>query len=285
MRRGWDLTKKAWGVVRANPGLVKLPIYGGIFAFIGFVVLGIPGLLLLGQNGAGTPQQVGGAILLIAGSYLSSFSVIYFNVALAASADAAFRGADASTSVGLAVARQRRGVIAAWAAIAALVSLFFNILRNQNGLLGPIAAALGAAIWSLITFLIVPVLAFEGLGPMEAIKRSASMFRDKWGQQITGDIAIGAITGLAILVSVLVCLAGFFVLLSGSTVAVAAGGGLLILGVVAIIAAAVIGGAVRGVFGVALYRYIAEEQLVGPFTSEELERSVKPSKRARPAAI
>jgi hypothetical protein len=120
---------------------------------------------------------------------------------------------------------------------------------------------------------------------MEAIKRSASMFRDKWGQQITGDIAIGAITGLAILVSVLVCLAGFFVLLSGSTVAVAAGGGLLILGVVAIIAAAVIGGAVRGVFGVALYRYIAEEQLVGPFTSEELERSVKPSKRARPAAI
>ena len=46
--------------------------------------------------------------------------------------------------------------------------------------------------WSLVTFLAVPVIAIEGTGPFETIKRSASLFRERWGQQITGNIAIGA---------------------------------------------------------------------------------------------
>ena len=46
--------------------------------------------------------------------------------------------------------------------------------------------------WSLVTFLAVPVIAIEGTGPLETLKRSASIFRQRWGQQITGNIAIGA---------------------------------------------------------------------------------------------
>ena len=45
--------------------------------------------------------------------------------------------------------------------------------------------------WSLVTFLAVPVIAIEGTGPFETLKRSASIFRQRWGQQITGNIAIG----------------------------------------------------------------------------------------------
>ena len=45
--------------------------------------------------------------------------------------------------------------------------------------------------WSLVTFLAVPVIAIEGTGPFETLKRSASIFRERWGQQITGNIAIG----------------------------------------------------------------------------------------------
>jgi len=45
--------------------------------------------------------------------------------------------------------------------------------------------------WSLVTFLAVPVIAIEGTGPFETLKRSASLFKSRWGQQITGNIAIG----------------------------------------------------------------------------------------------
>jgi hypothetical protein len=110
------------------------------------------------------------------------------------------------------------------------------------------------------------------------------MFKQKWGQQITGDIAIGAISGLVMLLGILVAVGGGFALAAGGA-AVIAGGGLLVLGVVIVFAAAIVGGAVRGVFGVALYRYIVSEQVVGPFTAEEFEASVKPKKgsRAQPA--
>lgn len=280
IRRGWELTKKAWGVVRDNPGLVKLPVIGGILAFIAMVVFGGVGVAIIAAGDESNAAYVGGGIFIAIGGYLASYFVIYYNVALAAAADLAFRGQPADTQAGLAVAKQRRKVIAQWAAVALLVSAIFNLIRDRGGIAGQIAAGLGAAIWALITFLIAPVLAFEGLGPVDAIKRSSSMFKQKWGQQITGNIAIGAVTGLVIILAILVAVAGGFILASGSTVAIVAGGGLLILGIVGFIAAAVVSGAVRGVFGVALYRYIVEGTPAGPFTVEELEASVKPKKGA-----
>lgn len=283
IRRGWELTKKAWGVVRSNPGLVKLPIYGGLTAFIAFLVIGVPGMALIAVEQDSTSANaayVGGGVLIAIGAYLSSFAIIYFNVALAAAADSAFQTGTADTKAGLALARSRMKVIAQWALVAAIVSLIFNLIRERGGIFGQIAAAIGAAIWSLVTFLIAPVLAFEGLGPFAAIKRSSSMFKQKWGQQITGDIAIGLISGLAMFLGIAIAAGGVFAITAGGA-AVVAGGGLLLLGIAIFFVAAVVGAAVRGVFGVALYRYIVSEQVVGPFTVEELEASVKQKKGAR----
>ena len=47
MRRGWELTKKSWSVVRSNTGLVRFPIYGGIAALIWMLPLGAGGAALL----------------------------------------------------------------------------------------------------------------------------------------------------------------------------------------------------------------------------------------------
>lgn len=285
IKKGWALTKKAWGVVRENPGLVRLPIIGGVFAFIAMVVFGGPGVAIIALSDESNAGYVAGGILIAIGGYLSSYFVIYYNVALAAAADLAFRGQPADNKAGVAIARQRRKVIAQWAAVAVIVSAIFNLIRDRGGIAGQIAAGLGAAIWALITFLIAPVLAFEGLGPLDAIKRSSSMFKEKWGQQITGNIAIGAITGIAMVLAILVAVVGGFALASGSTPAVIAGSGLLLLGIVGFIAAAIVSGAVRGVFGVALYRYIVDGTPSGPFTVEELESSVKPKKGAAAAGI
>ena len=44
--------------------------------------------------------------------------------------------------------------------------------------------------------MVVPVLAFEGIGPFAAMKRSASLFRQRWGQQVTGNVIIGGLASL-----------------------------------------------------------------------------------------
>lgn len=89
VRRGWSLTKKARAVIRSHPGLARLPLTGGALALVAFVVLGIPGALLAGSGSTGA----GGIAVLAIAAYLASFTVIYFNLALAA-ADQAMRSGE-----------------------------------------------------------------------------------------------------------------------------------------------------------------------------------------------
>jgi hypothetical protein len=60
-----------------------------------------------------------------------------------------------------------------------------------------------------------------------------------------------------------------------SGVAEVFGGVLPLVGLLIAVAAAVFSGATRGVFGVALYRYVAEGQTVGPFTAPEMETAAR----------
>jgi hypothetical protein len=275
IRRGWELTKKSWGVIRSHPGLIRLPIYGGLLALLFGAVFAVPGAILLAGDEASTGAQIGGVVLIAVGSYLASFFVIYYNVALAAAADQALNGQQPDLRKARGVARGRAGVIAEWALVSAIVSLAFSLLRDRGGVAGGIGASLGAALWSLVTFLVVPVLAFEGIGPFSAIKRSTNLFRQRWGEQVTGNVAIGGIAGLAVLLGALVAVGGVALLAAGETGTEIVGGVLLLVGLVIAIAAAVFGGAAKGVFGVALYRYIAENRTVGPFTAPDLESAAR----------
>ena len=121
--------------------------------------------------------------------------------------------------------------------------------------------------WSLVTFLVVPVLAFEGIGPVSAMRRSTELFRQRWGQQVTGNVVIGGVAGLIVFAGLVVGLGGVALIIEGGTGAIAAGVLLLLVGFIATLGGAVFAGATRSVFGVALYRHVAEDRALGPFTA------------------
>ena len=147
-----------------------------------------------------------------------------------------------------------------------------GVLENQGGLGGQIAARLVGMAWSLVTFLAVPVIAIEGTGPVETLKRSASMFRQRWGQQITGNIAIGgAVFLIGVLPAAVLIVAGIALWSSASFL----GALLVVIGALVLAVAMLVSRALSGIFGVALYRYAVDGQAVGGFTAEELESAVK----------
>lgn len=273
IRRGWELTKKAWGVVRAHPGLIRFPVTGGVLALVIAVVLMIPGIVLAATESAA--PQVAGVVLIVIGAYLATFVVNFYNVGLAAAADDALQGDEPDIAAARATARTRVRVIAGWAAVSIAMSALVTVVRDRAGPAGGLLASVGGAIWSLVTFLVVPVLAFEGVGPNDAVKRSAHLFRERWGQQVTGNLAIGGIAGLAVVFGVLLAVAGVALITVGSTGAEIAGAVLTLVGAVVAIAGAVFAGATRGVFGVALYRYVATDTATGPFTSTDLESAAR----------
>jgi len=273
IRRGWALTKKSWGLLNSHRELVRFPLYGGIATIIlGLVFLG-PGAFALDQHtyGIGVP-------LIVIGIYVLSVVGIYFSVGLAACADRIFRGESGTFSDGVAVANSRFGAICGWAALSTAIAVVIGLLENQGGALGDIAGRLVGAAWSLVTFLAVPVIAIEGTGPFPTLKRSASLFRERWGQQITGNLAIGGVVFLlGFLPAVALIVVGVIIWPSAGFV----GAVLIVIGALIICVALLISKALSGIFGVALYRYALDGDVVGGFTQEDLESAVRPKKRGR----
>jgi hypothetical protein len=274
MRRGWQLTKKSWSLLNEHRSLLQFPLYGAVATIVCAVIVVGPGLYLIDE---GTPG-IGGPLAVI-GFYLLALIGIYFSVGLAATADMIFHGREAGLGDGLAVARSRFRQVAGWAAISTLVGLALSALENQGGIAGQIFGRVLAVGWSLITFLAAPVIALEGTGPIETLKRSGSLFRSRWGEQVTGNVAIGgAVFLLAMLPSLLLIAVGIAVWASASFV----GALLVVLGVIGFAIGMLVNSALSGIFGVALYRYALDGETVGGFTAEEFDTAVR-ARRGRGA--
>lgn len=271
IRRGWGLTKKSWALLNTHRSLIRFPIYGAVATTLLAIVFLGPGLYLLD-----TDKLAGAIPLLVIGVYVLSVVGFYFSVGLAAAADMIFRGqADVTVADGLDVARERFSQICGWAAVSTAISVLMGVLENQGGLGGQIAARVVGMAWSLVTFLAVPVIAIEGTGPVETLKRSASMFRERWGTQIAGNVAIGAAVFLIGVLPAAILIVGGVVLWSSASFL---GAVLVVIGALVLAIALLISRALNGVFGVALYRYALDGETVGGFTQEELESAVKVKK-------
>jgi hypothetical protein len=56
-------------------------------------------------------------------------------------------------------------------------------------------ATLGLA-WTAATFLVVPILAAEGIGPWRAIERSTALLRKTWGENLIGNAGISLVMSM-----------------------------------------------------------------------------------------
>jgi hypothetical protein len=260
-------------VIRSHAALVKLPITGGVLGLVAFAVFGVPGVVLLDSED--TLVVVGGVVLLVIGALAAGQAVLFYNVVLVAAADQALRGEEPDVAAAKRIARSRLGAIVKWGLVSFAVGFVLGALSETKGAAGRAAASLGAAMWSLVTFLVLPVLTFEGVGPIASMKRSTALFRERWGQQVTGNVVIGGAAGLIVLVGIVVGVGGVSLIIAGGTMAIVAGVLLVLVGAIVTLGGAVFGGATRNVFGVALYRYIAENRALGPFTATDLESTAR----------
>jgi len=260
--------KSSWSVLRADKELLLYPVASGVLTFIAvalvfLVWLGSGGLDRLDDESFGILDLV----LVFIFYFVVSTVVIFFNSALIAAANIRLEGGDPTLSDGFRVAFSRIGAILGWAAIAATVGLVLQALRERGGAAGAIVSLIGNMAWSLITFLVVPILVVEGVGPVEAIKRSASLLRKTWGEQIVGSFSIGLVVGLLFLAVLLAGGAVAFLLFSVSDVLGVLAIAVLVAGLIII---GLIGSALSGIFNVALYRYAVGEDSSRFFPQETL---------------
>jgi hypothetical protein len=246
-------------------------VVGAIGSMVALIIVLAPGVAIAAGVDSWWPIIPFAAVAL----YLATFVTIYAGVALAAASAKVMDGGQVTVAEGLAAARARRGMIAKWALVQATVGLILNALQaalESNGalrLVGTIVIALVGAAWSVATFFVVPLLAFEDVGPGDALKRSIHLVKERWGEGVVGGVSIG---GAVFLLGVLPCVA---VIAIG--VVLAGPGGIVIaaIGAVGLVIALVVGNALGQIFRVALYRFATTERADGGFAAVDLEAAFR----------
>ena len=267
IKSGWQLTKKSWSILRDEPGLIKFPLVGGLLALLVTILLIGPGLYFFEEG----PEALG-IVLAAVGIYLAAFVTFYFAVGLAHNADQRMHGNEVTFGEGLALASSRMSQVAGWAFVSTVVMTAIRFLQERFGIAGAILGGLVGAAWGVLSFLAIPVIALEGTGPIATLKRCGHLVKSRWGEQITGTIAIGGIVFLlGMLPGILFVTVGVILWVQATAVGVI----LIGIGVIIFVIAALIQQALSTIFGVALYRYVAGEEVVGGFTTEEMQSAVR----------
>ena len=205
-RNTLDIIKTSWHVLQQDKELTVFPflslVSAAIFASIAGVVISISG---------GITNLNAGTIIVYFVAYVVFFFVVnFFNAALIAGALERLHGGDPTIRSSLAKVTKKSHLILGWAIISASVNLIIQSLQSltrQRGGIGGVLAALGLyallSLWNIMTFLVVPVIVAEGLGPISAIKRSFSLLKSTWGNQLIASFGFGILYIIAALPGVL----------------------------------------------------------------------------------
>jgi hypothetical protein len=270
--RGWALAKKSWAVLRADRSLMVFPVVAGIASLIAAAIFFAPGLALYYAD----RQEAYLIVFGILAAYAMTFIAVFFNTALAGAAMKALEGEHTSFGDGIAVARSRVAIIAAWALVQTTVGLILNgiqALLRDNAIVGVLLSGLLSFAWQVSTFFVIPILAVEGLGPVEAIKRSVAILKQRWGEGLVGQASIGGIVLLiGFLPAAAVGVAGYALLSSSEALGVA----LLVVAVIVLAIAGLVGSTLTAIFRVALFIFATREQSVGGFETADLEGAFAP---------
>lgn len=265
LKRGWGMAGASWSVLKAYPKLAVFPVISGV-ALVGvsavlIIPTGVGALVGAGMNLSDKAIESIAFVALFVWYFLCTFVVVFCNAALMSCALQSFAGQPPTIGSGFAAAGKRLPQILGWSLIAATVGVIMQalqtVLTDKLGFFGDLLGAIVSGIWGVATYLVVPVLVTEGVGPITAVKRSSAVLRRTWGESIAGSGGLGLISICFILPLIVVIPLG--VALAGSVGGGAAHGAILgtviALAAVYVLAVIVVFTALGSIFRAAVYLY------------------------------
>ena len=274
--RSWALMKASAGVLREDKSLLVFPLLSGACSLVVAASFLLPVLLAAidHQQAVGNMRVAPAYYALMFAFYLVQyFVIVFFNTALAGVALARLRGEPAGLADGFALARSRLGSIFGYALIAATVGLLLRMLQERLGLIGRLVVGLIGLAWTVATFLVVPVLASEDIGPVDGVKRSVELLKQTWGENLIGNAGLGVVFGLVTFLVVLLAVA----LLAGAMAAqsIAAIVSVAVLVVIGFLLLGLVQSTLQGIYAAALYRYAEAGEVGGGFDQALLESAFR----------
>lgn len=291
LRTGWMLFTQSLRVIRGNKGLSRYMVVNMLLSLLLFVI--VAGAIVADQlsdshvlttfveDYDGSTQlapTLPGIILLVVSGILGTFINYFYATALAAHVLSIFRGKPGTYKEYIAVARQKIPAIFTYALIATVVGYILRALEERFRIVGWIISKIMGLLWALGTTFVIAIIADTNQNGVSAIKSSISLFKQNWGETITGRVAM---TGLIVLVYVLV---GFPLAIIA---AIVLGGLFGIVGIIVAVTLWIIGFIIIGILetlatnilNVGLYYYAQYKTIPPSFSPELLASALVPKKK------
>lgn len=221
-----------------------LPVISGAASLI------VAASFLIPIIAAGVTDLGGAALAMMLILYfVLAYITIFFNAALISAANERLEGGDPTVGSAIRGAARRAGKILPWALLSAVVSVILRAIEERVGLVGKIVIAIVGMAWTVVTFLVLPIIVVEGASAGKALKKSGRLVRNTWGENLAGHIGLGIVGFLLFIPAVVLVVAG--IASAGSPV-----GGLAIgVGVLWGILVVIVMTALTGIYQTALYHF------------------------------
>ena len=280
--RSWQITKLSFSVINKDRELLGFAFLSFVFSAMFSIAMIVPSILpdlVSGEKSVDTLEVYQYVIVFI--TYFGlAFIATFFNVCVVYTTKVRFEGGNATFGESFKFAMSRIGLIAQWSLLSATVGLILKILEQAASKLGKygeivariIIGLMGAA-WSIATIFVVPILVYDGLSPIEAVKKSVRAVKETWGENLVRSIGVGLMTFFAFLLVigfsiglgwVLTMLFDFPGLIAGIAIGAAL---LLFTGLVFNVASTI--------FTTALYIYASEKLVPADFDKDVIEGAFK----------
>ncbi len=275
--RSWQLVKASGSVLMQDQKLLVFPLISAVSAILVLACFALPLFGLAAMDGLSRGNGVWGIGSYVLGFlfYLSQYFVVFFfNAALVGAAMIRLDGGTPTVRDGLKIAMSKWQSILGYAAIAATVGILLRALQERVGFLGKIVVGMLGAGWTVATYLVVPVLVADDVGPVQAVKQSVTLLKKTWGENVIGQVGISsafALIQLAVVIfGVLLVIAA--VMTKSITAIVVA----VFIAFTMLILAVLIHSALSGIYAAALYRFASDSRQTAGFDAQTLAGAFAP---------
>lgn len=280
--RSWNITKLSFAVINKDRELIWFALLSFIFSTLFVVAMVLPSIVpaILNEGISDTTLQAYQYVLLFVTYFGLAFIATFFNVCVVYTTKVRFEGGNATFNESFSFAFSKLGLIFKWSLLSATVGLLLRLLDNlasRLGKAGQIVASILIGLlgmtWSIITIFVVPVLVYEGLGPIDAVKKSTQVIKKTWGESLIRAIGLGLIQFFTFVLIIVLCIGITYVL--GNLIGISGLIAGVSLGLLLLFFAGLIFSVANTIFNTALYVYANNNKVAEGFNEEVVRDAFK----------
>ena len=189
--KGWSFVRAAFAMARENKKLLAPSLYQ-VLVTIAYFIAWVAALVALDPHWTDGEWTAVGAI-----ATFGSFLIFYFFCGITVNMiDVHLKGGTPSVGEGARDARKNFFAIVVLASVSTIVDLIVSSMRRDRNLLGKIIANIVDAVWTTVTFLLLPAIIIEDAGFGDAMRRVRALHKGNLLLIGVGEVGVRFVTGL-----------------------------------------------------------------------------------------